>query len=145
MGITLSPLQYVHNTNHRDFAQRKLPVAASLAWAHPAPECEPQLEAAAPVAPPGGLPGLPPAHRAQRNACVWEDPHVWEDFNGFLTPMVACENSISQTHSCVYLHVHTFLRFREETQKGLSRFLLPPSCHTSFPSVRRARIGDGWW
>ena len=32
----------------------------------------------------------------------------WKDFNGFLTPIVTCESSISQTCCHIYSHIHTF-------------------------------------
>ena len=32
----------------------------------------------------------------------------WKDFNGFLTPIVTCESSISQTCCHTYSHIHTF-------------------------------------
>lgn len=68
----------------------------------------------------------------------------WKDFNGFLTPTVACENSILQAHCYIYSYVHTFLWFWEETQKGLSLYPPPPSLHASLPSVLRTPTDHSW-
>lgn len=50
----------------------------------------------------------------------------WKDFNGFLTPIVACENSVLQTRYCIYLRVHTFLWLWEATQRRVFLFIFHP-------------------
>lgn len=151
MGITLSPLQYFHQMNHSNFQRRQLSAAAPLPG-HIMPlslsnSWTAQRQWTASRGCRCSLAGFIlfclRAAELSWMPTLWGRSFswdfvltcgitYWEDFNGFLTPIVACENSILQTHCCIYLHVHTFLWFREGTQKRLSLYLPPPSLHTCF-------------
>lgn len=151
MGITLSPLQYFHQMNHSNFQRRQLSAAAPLPG-HIMPlslsnSWTAQRQWTASRGCRCSLAGFIlfclRAAELSWMPTLWGRSFswdfvltcgitYWEDFNGFLTPIVACENSILQTHCCIYLHVHTFLWFWEGTQKRLSLYLPPPSLHTCF-------------
>lgn len=159
MGITLSPLPYLHKTNHSNIDECKLPLGRS----HHATESEQKLKPAAlwtacgaanpalmgfllfcpKAAELSWIPTLWGSFFSQDLVCTFGITY-WKDLKGFLPLIVACENSISQTRCRIYSRLHALLWFWEETQKKAFSVSSVPFSPAFLPSVFRTWTHHSW-